>query len=91
MILKRHAPAVNEPVGRMLRAKKVVHIADAAAEKAYTEQREPGIVAAVELGGIRTNLVQWKRVVLFMYMNKCMFFPKEFEHPSYPSHPSFFK
>ena len=35
----------------------MAHIADAAAEKIYTEQRHPGIVAAVELGGIRTVLL----------------------------------
>jgi transcriptional regulator with GAF, ATPase, and Fis domain len=35
----------------------VVHIADFAADPAYTEQRDPGYVAAVELGGIRTLLV----------------------------------
>jgi adenylate cyclase len=40
----------------MLQTKAVAHLADAAAEKAYTEQRQPGIVAAVELGGVRTNL-----------------------------------
>jgi GAF domain-containing protein len=50
-------PHPNEPVGRMLRAKTVVHIADAATEKAYAEQRDPGIVAAVELGGMRTILL----------------------------------
>ena len=47
-------PDPNGPFGRMLRTKTVAHIADAAAEKIYTEQRHPGIVAAVELGGIRT-------------------------------------
>ena len=50
-------PDPNGPFGRMLRTKTVAHIADAAAEKIYTEQRHPGIVAAVELGGIRTVLL----------------------------------
>ena len=49
-------PDPNGPLGRMLQTKAVAHLADAAAEKAYTEQRQPGIVAAVELGGVRTNL-----------------------------------
>ena len=49
-------PDPNGRFGRMLETKTVVHLADAAAEKAYTEQREPGIVAAVELGGVRTIL-----------------------------------
>jgi class 3 adenylate cyclase len=47
----------NDPFGRMLETKTVAHIADAAAEKAYTERREPGIVTAVELGGVRTVLL----------------------------------
>ena len=50
-------PDLNDPFGRMLETKTMAHIADAAAEKAYTERREPGIVAAVELGGIRTVLL----------------------------------
>jgi hypothetical protein len=50
-------PDPKGPLGRMVETKTVVHIADAAAEKAYTEQRHPGIVAAVELGGIRTVLL----------------------------------
>ncbi len=47
-------PRPNEPIGRMVASKSVVHIADAAAERAYIEDREPGVVTAVELGGIRT-------------------------------------
>jgi GAF domain-containing protein len=50
-------PHANSLVAGTLQAKTVVHIADAAAEKAYTEQREPGIVDAVELGGMRTILL----------------------------------
>ena len=44
----------NLPFGRMVEAKAVVHCADAAALPAYTEQRDPDVVAAVELGSIRT-------------------------------------
>ena len=44
----------NLPFGRMVAAKAVVHCADAAALPAYTEQHDPDVVAAVELGGIRT-------------------------------------
>ena len=44
----------NLPFGRMVAAKAVVHCADAAALPAYTKQRDPDVVAAVELGGIRT-------------------------------------
>jgi two-component system, NtrC family, sensor kinase len=47
-------PSPNGPFDRMLKTKKIVHVADVAAEKAYTEQRHPSIVAAVELGGVRT-------------------------------------
>jgi len=45
------------PVGRMLATKETVHIADLAAESVYTEERDPIIVAGVELGGIRTLLL----------------------------------
>ena len=44
----------NLPFGRMVEAKAVVHCADAAALPAYTEELDPDVVAAVELGGIRT-------------------------------------
>ena len=43
-------------MGRMVATKRLVHVVDAAAEGAYVEQREPGITAAVELGGVRTAL-----------------------------------
>ena len=50
-------PTPNSPIGRMIRTKAAVHIADLAAERAYIERSIPGLVAAVELGGIRTLLV----------------------------------
>jgi len=37
--------------------KTTVHVADLAAEPVYTEERDPTIVAGVELGGIRTLLL----------------------------------
>jgi class 3 adenylate cyclase/putative methionine-R-sulfoxide reductase with GAF domain len=43
-------------LGRMVVTKAVVHVADAAAEPGYLEEREPAAVAAVELGGVRTAL-----------------------------------
>jgi two-component system, NtrC family, sensor kinase len=49
-------PHPKTNMGRMIRTKSVVHITDLAAESAYIEQREPGIVAAVEIGGVRTLL-----------------------------------
>ena len=42
-------------MGRTIATKKVVHIADTAAEQVYTGQRKPNF-AAVELGGARTFL-----------------------------------
>jgi class 3 adenylate cyclase len=47
----------EEPVGRMVANKNVVHTADLAEERGYVERSNPGIVAAVELGGIRTIVV----------------------------------
>jgi GAF domain-containing protein len=46
-------PSRKTPFGRVLSERKTVHVVDAAAEEAYIE-RSPSIVAAVELGGIRT-------------------------------------
>jgi len=44
------------PTGRMMATKTPAHVADLAAEPIYTEHRDPGAVAAVELGGVRTFL-----------------------------------
>jgi hypothetical protein len=49
-------PGSKTPTGRMIANKKVVHIADLRAEKAYAD-RDPWIVAGVELGGVRTVLM----------------------------------
>ena len=49
-------PNPKTNAGRMLTTRKVVHAPDLAAQPAYTEQREPGIVATVEIGRIRTAL-----------------------------------
>ena len=49
-------PSPKTPTGRMIAYKKVVHIADLRTEKAYAE-RDPWIVAGVELGGVRTVMM----------------------------------
>jgi len=49
-------PDPNVGIGRMFATKTMFHVADAAAEPAYREQREEAYVAAVELGGVRTYL-----------------------------------
>jgi two-component system, NtrC family, sensor kinase len=56
--LRKHTPlrTQNPPVGRMVATKAVIHIADIAASQDYIERRDRGIVAAVELGGVRTVL-----------------------------------
>jgi signal transduction protein with GAF and PtsI domain len=51
----RH-PSLNNPPGRMIATKTVVHFADVAAEQAYIEQRDPETIAAVKLGHVRTFL-----------------------------------
>ena len=48
-------PSPETPTGRMIATKTVVHVADLAAEPAYAA-RDPWIVLAVELGGVRTLL-----------------------------------
>ena len=51
----RHSP--NDPIGRMIATKAVVHTDDLAKEQEYIERSNPGLVAAVELGNVRTSLV----------------------------------
>ena len=46
----------NNPVGRMLKTKTLVHTADLAAQQPYIEKSDPAIVAAVDLGKVRTQL-----------------------------------
>ena len=57
---RRRTPA-NRPhpqssIGRMMATKAVVHVADLASDQDYVEQRSAQIVAAVELGDVRTVL-----------------------------------
>jgi two-component system, NtrC family, sensor kinase len=51
-----YRPRPTNAIGRMVVTKALVQAIDASAEPAYTEHREPGVVAAVELGGVRTYL-----------------------------------
>jgi two-component system, NtrC family, sensor kinase len=47
-------PVSGEPLGRLVASKRAVHIDDLAVEPSYIEHRHPAVVAAVELGGVRT-------------------------------------
>ena len=47
-------PSPTSLVGRMLKTKSVVHVADAAVNRDYSERTDPSLVAAIELGGVRT-------------------------------------
>ena len=49
-------PSPKTVTGRMLASQAVVHVADAAAEPGYGDKSDPGAVAAVELGNVRTIL-----------------------------------
>ena len=49
-------PGPQTVTGRMLSTQAVVHVADATAEPGYGDKSDPGAVAAVELGGVRTIL-----------------------------------
>ena len=42
-------PDPENPIGRMISTKAVVHVADLAAERRYVEKSDPNVVAAVEL------------------------------------------
>jgi GAF domain-containing protein len=61
--LKRgpHRPPLNRlspvtPIGRVAQSRQLVHIADLRTDQSYLE-RDPLVVAGIELGGIRTLLV----------------------------------
>jgi GAF domain-containing protein len=56
---RRRSPRLNVEtlLGPMAAAKALVHVADLSTERVYVEQRVPEVVAAVELGGVRTTLV----------------------------------
>jgi GAF domain-containing protein len=49
-------PGPKTVTGRMLAAKEAIHVVDATAEPGYGDKSDPGAVAAVELGGVRTIL-----------------------------------
>ena len=50
-----HRPSSRSAVGRVVTTKAIVHVVDMTVEEAYKE-RDPGIVEAVELAGMRTYL-----------------------------------
>ena len=57
---RKHSPfraEQNNSVAQMIASKKVVHLLDAAANETYATRRDPTVVAAVELGGIRSALI----------------------------------
>ena len=55
---RRRSPIRPRPdMVRTVTTKSVVHIPDLAADVAYTKDRDPALVSAVELGGVRTFLV----------------------------------
>ena len=57
---RKHSPFradQNNSVAQMITSKKVVHLLDAAANETYAKRRDPTVVAAVELGGIRSALI----------------------------------
>jgi two-component system, NtrC family, sensor kinase len=51
---RRAAVRPTGVIGRMVATRAVLHITDLAAHEAYTEERDPGAISAVELGGVRT-------------------------------------
>jgi GAF domain-containing protein len=46
----------NNPIGGMLAAKTLLHVDALAADRRYIDRSDPNVIAAVELGGIRTFL-----------------------------------
>ena len=54
--VRKGSPFRPSLIQRMLETKTATHIVDVAVDPDYVEQRTPGAVAAVELGGVRTFL-----------------------------------
>jgi adenylate cyclase len=55
---RKHSPSHYSPIiRRVVATKTLIHALNAAADPAYTEDRDPSLVAAVELAGLRTYLV----------------------------------
>ena len=50
-------PAPDTLFGRLAAARKLIHIPDLTADHLYSEKKSSAVVAAVELGGVRTILV----------------------------------
>ncbi len=50
------SPGTQGQIHSMIANKRAVHVLDVAADPAYTDERNPSAVAAVELGGVRTFL-----------------------------------
>jgi GAF domain-containing protein len=46
----------SNPIAEMLAAKTLLHVDDLAADERYTKRRDSDVIAAVELGGVRTFL-----------------------------------
>ena len=56
---RRRSPHTHGPktaLGRVLATKQPVHLTDAREEEAYLVDRDPSVVAAVEIAGVRTTL-----------------------------------
>jgi GAF domain-containing protein len=51
-----YRPGPKSIFGRLIATKKVVHVADLAADEVYVSEHFPAAVSAVELGGVRTLL-----------------------------------
>ena len=49
-------PSATSLIGRMVKTRTVTHVADARDNPDYIERRDPSLVAAIELGGVRTYL-----------------------------------
>jgi signal transduction histidine kinase/putative methionine-R-sulfoxide reductase with GAF domain len=49
-------PDTESLIGRMVRTKAIVHVADAAQQEGYVNGTNPSLIASVDLGGVRTYL-----------------------------------
>jgi signal transduction histidine kinase len=49
-------PGPTSLIGRMVKSRTVLHVVDAALNEDYIARRDPSLVAAIELGGVRTYL-----------------------------------
>jgi two-component system, NtrC family, sensor kinase len=71
---QRVPPTPNSTIARMLATKAPLHIPDLKRDRAYVERNSPSVIAAVELGGVRSSLgvpmLKGNEVIGILFLNR---------------------